>query len=259
MFKHVLTALFSVFAALGVFIAANGHSVFARYDGGQGGSMMRHAGSAGGASGANKIDDTSVEEESVRAKAEQNESGQPVRVTRQSDVEKAAEAKRINAMIADRNRTEDPAMAGHNHAAMGNATGVSGGGGGGGGEMGLAGEASSHDKMHASLVDVSTTEPVPDLEISVVRDAHGGWNLTVKPINFRFAPEHVNGKHQHGEGHAHLYVNGTKVSRLYGTDFHIPALRSGENVVRVSLNTNDHQTYALGETPIERVVSITER
>jgi len=249
MFKHVLTGLFSLVAALAVFVAANGHGVFAGYDGtSRGGSMMKHAGSAKGMAAGDeqnaKVDNGNAQSGSGKA-----ESGQPVRVTRQSDVEKAAEAKRVNAMIAERNRADGAMAGGHSHGGM--ATG--------GGEMGLGAEASSHDKMHSSLVDVSTTEPVPNFEISVVRDAHGGWNLTVSPKNFMFAPGHVNGKHVHGEGHAHLYINGTKVARLYGTDFHIPALRSGENVVTVTLNTNDHQTYALGDQPIERVVSITER
>jgi len=249
MFKHVLTGLFSLVAALAVFVAVNGHSVFAGYDGmGGSGSMMKHAGSAGG--GASGTDDAqSGDKPAAESDSAQSDPGQPQRVTRQSDIEKAAEAKRVNAMIAERNRAAG-SMAGHNHGGMT---------ANGNGEMGLGAEASSHDKMHSSLVDVSKTEPVPNFEISVVRDAHGGWNLTVSPQNFTFAPGHVNGKHVHGEGHAHLYVNGKKIARLYGTDFHIPALRSGENVVSVSLNTNDHQTYALGDQPIERVVSITER
>lgn len=250
MFKKLLTAMLTVIVGIAIFVAVNGHRLFAAHNMSMG-TMQSASKGDRAMSGMNHANMGMTTD----AKENDGEGTQPSRVSRQSDVEKAAEAQRVNKMIAERNKDHNAQgmVAGaHNHAGMT-----------GSGEMNLGGGAdgaeSTHAKMHAQKVDVTGMEPVPDLEISVVRDPHGGWNLTVKPINFRFAPEHVNGKHQHGEGHAHLYVNDKKVARLYGTDFHIPALRSGNNVLRVSLNTNDHQTYSLGEAPIERVVSITER
>lgn len=248
MFKKLLTAVLTVIVGSAIFVAVNGHRLFADYDMSMSG--MNHA-------NMNMTAKTKSAGDESKQIEDDGEGTQPSRVSRQSDIEKAAEAERVNKMIAERNKDHSQGMqtAAHGHGAMT-----------GSGEMNLEGAMnsgadaqSSHAILHEKKVDVSGMDPIPDLEISVVRDPHGGWNLTVKPINFRFAPEHVNGKHLHGEGHAHLYVNDKKVARLYGTDFHIPALRSGSNVLRVSLNTNDHQTYSMGETPIERVVSITER
>ncbi len=249
MFKNFLTGLLTAIVGIAVFVAVGGHGLFASHDM----SMMGMKGMKGDAMAGMNHSAMNMQQDQPKPVDDDGEGSQPLRVSRQSDVEKAQEAERISKMIAERNKNHDPAATGAGAHSHGSGAMTSG-------EMNLGGQdAPNHAQMHARKVDVSAMDPQPDLEISVVRDPHGGWNLTVKPINFKFAPEHVNGKHQHGEGHAHLYVNQKKIARLYGTDFHIPALRSGNNVVRVSLSTNDHQTYALGDKPIERVVSITER
>ena len=43
-----------------------------------------------------------------------------------------------------------------------------------------------------------------------------------------------------GEGHAHIYVNGEKINRIYGNWYHIQELPKGQNMVTVKLSTNDH-------------------
>ena len=47
-----------------------------------------------------------------------------------------------------------------------------------------------------------------------------------------------------GEGHAHLYLDGQKIARVYGEWYHLPKLE-GDHELRVTLNTNDHQDYAV--------------
>ena len=47
-----------------------------------------------------------------------------------------------------------------------------------------------------------------------------------------------------GHGHAHVYVNGVKLGRVYGAWHHIGALPLGENEVTVSLYANDHSALA---------------
>jgi hypothetical protein len=59
--------------------------------------------------------------------------------------------------------------------------------------------------------------------------------------NFRFVPEHASRAHVLGEGHAHLYINGNKVTRLYGEWYHIPALSPGTHKIVVTLNANSHE------------------
>ena len=71
-------------------------------------------------------------------------------------------------------------------------------------------------------------------------DAMAGVNLQVVATGFRWAPEHASGQAVEGEGHAHVYVDGKKVGRLYGEWMHL-SLPTGRHEVRVSLNGNDHE------------------
>ena len=119
-------------------------------------------------------------------------------------------------------------------------------------------DAASDGHMHGKI-DVSGEEKAPDLEIAMTRDAVSGWNLQISTTHFRFAPYNANGKHVMGEGHAHIYINGKKYARVYGPWFHIGALEKGVNHVEVTLNGNGHDAYVLGDKPVSRKVTITER
>jgi hypothetical protein len=88
----------------------------------------------------------------------------------------------------------------------------------------------------------------PTLDFVIVEDEVGGWNLQIQTTNFRFAPENVNGANRDGEGHAHIYVNGEKIARVYGPWFHIGSLPEERNEVAVTLNANDHSGLAVGDT-----------
>ncbi len=118
-----------------------------------------------------------------------------------------------------------------------------------GGEHGQHGQkatAHSHDKAIA----LPAGPDAPTLDMAIAKDEVGGWNLEIRTTNFRFAPEKVNQHHHAGEGHAHLYVNGTKIARIYGPWFHIGSLPSGMTQVTVTLTANDHSPLAVGDVPL---------
>ena len=50
------------------------------------------------------------------------------------------------------------------------------------------------------------------------------FDAYVKTKRFEWAPEHVNRDHVRGEGHAHLYVDGEKLTRLYGAWYYLKSL-----------------------------------
>ena len=52
--------------------------------------------------------------------------------------------------------------------------------------------------------------------LNVHPDSVSGFNVQIVPMAFTFAPEKVNTTHVPGEGHAHLYVDGVKLRRVYG-------------------------------------------
>lgn len=118
-------------------------------------------------------------------------------------------------------------------------------------------DATSHDSAHDhEALDVSAWSEIPTIDLSVEADAAGGYNVHVTTTGFRFAPEHVNGAVEEGEGHAHLYVDGVKVARLYGEWFHLASLEPGTRTVTVGLNANDHAALAIGDAPIEASVAV---
>lgn len=81
------------------------------------------------------------------------------------------------------------------------------------------------------------------VSIKLKKDKMAGYNLFVTTRKFRWAPEHASGKHVQGEGHAHLLVDGVKLTRLYGSAYYLGSLKSGSHKVTVELNGNDHVPY----------------
>jgi hypothetical protein len=99
-----------------------------------------------------------------------------------------------------------------------------------------AGGHSGHDTPLDLAADMA-----PDISIMVKPDPVSGYNLHVTTNGFTFAPRAAGMAHVIGEGHAHVYVDGTKISRLYGEWMHIASLPDGEVEVEVTLNANDHR------------------
>lgn len=124
---------------------------------------------------------------------------------------------------------------------------VSGGFGGGWLESAWAGKSQRPAMSHGTTamkhggMEVGDTPTPPTVKLTVRKDAKAGWNLQTQVTNFRFAPEHASTAHVPGEGHAHLYIDGKKVTRLYGEWYHIPSLSPGTHKITVTLNANSHE------------------
>lgn len=104
------------------------------------------------------------------------------------------------------------------------------------------------------------SQDAPTVSLDVQKDSKSGYNVHVETTNFDFTPDQAGMENYDGEGHAHLYVNGEKIARMYGEWYHIPVLNPGENVITVTLNTNNHMIYAIDDKPIEasQTVTVTE-
>jgi hypothetical protein len=98
------------------------------------------------------------------------------------------------------------------------------------------GTAMQHGRM-----EVGDAAAPPVVTLVVHKDSKTGWNLQVRAENFRFAPEHASTVHVAGEGHAHLFIDGKKVTRLYGEWYYLPALPPGVHKITVTLNANSHE------------------
>ena len=103
---------------------------------------------------------------------------------------------------------------------------------------------------NASTIEAVTTISVA---LNVTADPISGANVQILTEGFTFAPGNVNGAHVEGEGHAHIYVDDVKISRVYAPWYHLGSLTLGEHEIRVTLNANSHQEYAIGGTKVEAV------
>jgi len=93
---------------------------------------------------------------------------------------------------------------------------------------------------HKNL-EIPVGQTVPSVDLTIHPDAVKGVNLEVKVANFRFAPEKVNQESKLTEGHAHLYVDGKKLTRLYSSWYYLADLEPGQHKITVTLNTNAHE------------------
>jgi hypothetical protein len=113
----------------------------------------------------------------------------------------------------------------------------------------------THEHAHTAL-EIPAGEPIPTVDLIVSEDAMQGWNLELLVTNFQFAPERVNQTSQFNEGHAHLYINGEKVGRLYSPWFHLATLPPGEHILMVTLNANGHEELQSNGATIMDTASI---
>ena len=95
----------------------------------------------------------------------------------------------------------------------------------------------------------------PSFDVQVLKDPVEGWNILIV-TEVRFAPENVSTGHVEGEGHAHVYVDGVKVSRIYGMWHYLGDLAPGEHEIRIELSNNDHTPITTGEHVLEQIVTV---
>ncbi|MGB5865210.1 MAG: hypothetical protein WBG95_13035 [Sulfitobacter sp.] len=110
-------------------------------------------------------------------------------------------------------------------------------------------DGEGHDMAHDTLLEVTAAE-VPTLEVTVAPDPVQGYNLKLAVKHFTFMPTAAGFEHVSGEGHAHVYVNGDKLGRLYGEWMHIASLPHGEVDIEVTLNSNNHSQLAVAGKPV---------
>ncbi|MGB6300837.1 MAG: hypothetical protein WBF90_32325 [Rivularia sp. (in: cyanobacteria)] len=126
--------------------------------------------------------------------------------------------------------------------------------------MTVAEMGSGHGEHKHGKMEVPQGQAVPTVDVVVLKDAKKGWNLQANVTNFEFAPEKVNQAAEAGEGHAHLFVNGKKITRLYSSWYYLENLEPGENKIKVTLNANDHADWASNGKVIEdtEIVQVSE-
>jgi len=111
---------------------------------------------------------------------------------------------------------------------------------------------------HHAMVMVPEGAPEPTIALEAMEDTKDGFNLHLMTQNFEFTPAMTGHEGDGVAGHAHLYVNGTKIGRVYGNWVHVPAklLGNGSNEIRVTLNDNMHSEWAVAGEPVAAVIEV---
>jgi hypothetical protein len=101
-------------------------------------------------------------------------------------------------------------------------------------------------------------EQAPTVTLEVTEDPSSGWNVHVVTVDFQFAPQRL-GELRPQEGHAHLFLDGEKIARLYAPWYHLSdsEVPTGEHELSVSLNANDHTVWAVDGEAVEATATVT--
>ena len=106
---------------------------------------------------------------------------------------------------------------------------------------------------HAATIEAASPMSVA---VETSADSVSGLNVQIITEGFTFAPENVNGAHNDGEGHAHIYVDGQKITRVYTPWHYLGDIEPGEHEIRVTLNANSHEEYTYGGNKVEAVTRV---
>ncbi|MCH9675211.1 MAG: copper chaperone PCu(A)C, partial [Gammaproteobacteria bacterium] len=119
----------------------------------------------------------------------------------------------------------------------------------GSGHAGHQGHAASAGHDHSKTIDVPAAE-APRLTLSGELHGSGMVNLKINVSKFRFSFDSVDKPHVAGVGHAHLYINGTKIGRVFEATHTLDGLAPGVHEILVSLHANTHEGYAVDGRPV---------
>jgi hypothetical protein len=114
----------------------------------------------------------------------------------------------------------------------------------------------------AVTVHEISPEVAPKSVLKIQKDPTGGFNVQVVTTNFMWRPEMASMKHIPGEGHAHVYLDGRKIMRIYNEWFHLNTFqfstKPGEQLLSIEFVGNDHAPYTIQGLPvgIEQIVDV---
>lgn len=117
---------------------------------------------------------------------------------------------------------------------------------------------SQHHHQALDMASIGENIAKPELTLKMTPDSSGGWNLYIDTKNFNFTPEKIDQAPSVNEGHAHLYIDGFKMARIYSNWYHVKPLTAGEHQVRVTLNANDHSPWQYQGENLEANIRINQ-
>lgn len=113
-------------------------------------------------------------------------------------------------------------------------------------------------------ISIPANAKVPALSLYISRDIMSGYNLSLKLQRYHLTPPpealsmddlmgiSIDTDSNFIEGHAHLYVNGIKIQRVYGENIHLPQklFKAGVNTISITLNNHGHMYWTANDKKI---------
>lgn len=110
------------------------------------------------------------------------------------------------------------------------------------------------DSNSAMSIHEVSKDAAPTASLDIKKDPSGGFNVHVVTTNFTWRPEMASMEYVRGEGHAHVFLDGRKIMRIYNEWFHLNtyqfATRSGEQLLSIEFVGNDHAPYTIQGSPV---------
>jgi len=106
--------------------------------------------------------------------------------------------------------------------------------------------------------EVAADAPTPSVSIEVFEDPKSGWNVHAVPTNHELNALAASTDAVEGEGHMHLYVGDTRITRLYGEWYHLADQTDGDHTIRVELSANNHLPLSVDGAIVEASTTITQ-
>ena len=106
-------------------------------------------------------------------------------------------------------------------------------------------------EMNHGLANGISETPTPELELKwMIAPSANGAQVKLNTDDFTFTNVEAGTAHAPNHGHAHVYLNGLKLGRLYSDTYQIGALLAGNYTLSVALNSNDHRPYVNDDGPV---------
>ena len=104
--------------------------------------------------------------------------------------------------------------------------------------------------------DVVESETPVSVAVMAEPDDMGGVDVRIVTDGWRWAPEEVNMADGPGAGHAHVYVDGVKINRVYGPYYYLADVEPGVREIRVTLNSNGHSELTYDGQPLQATTMV---
>jgi hypothetical protein len=114
----------------------------------------------------------------------------------------------------------------------------------------------------ATSIHEISNDSAPTASLEIKKDPTGGFNVHVVTTNFTWRPDMASMKYVPGEGHAHVFLDGRKIMRIYNEWFHLNtyqfATKAGEQLLSIEFVGNDHAPYTIQGSPIgdQKIVDV---